>query len=179
MNLETNRLILNRFNETDAEKVALLAGDIRVVEMTAAIPYPYETSMAVSWIQNHQRELEEESNSIYAIRLKITGELIGCINLAISPKHKRGVLGYWIGHDFWGNGYCTEALLEIIKFGFEEKKLNRIWAQHKTINIASGRVMEKAGMKHEGIMREHYKQGDRFLDMSTKSILFGEYRGTL
>ena len=39
-----------------AEKVALLAGDIRIVEMTAAIPYPYETSMAVSWIQNHQRE---------------------------------------------------------------------------------------------------------------------------
>lgn len=66
----------------------------------------------------------------------------------------------------------------VVKFGFEEKSLNKIWAEHKTINIASGRVMEKAGLKHEGIMRNHYKQDENdYLDMSIKSILKSEYKG--
>jgi RimJ/RimL family protein N-acetyltransferase len=84
---------------------------------------------------------------------------------------------YWVGYDFWGKGYCTEALKEIVRFGFEEKKVNKIWAEHKTFNIASGKVMEKVGMKHERIMRSHYKQADgKYLDMSVKSILRSEYR---
>jgi RimJ/RimL family protein N-acetyltransferase len=59
----------------------------------------------------------------------------------------------------------------------EEIKINKIWAEHKTFNIGSGRVMEKVGMKHEGIMRNHYKQNDgEYIDMSVKSILRSEYK---
>jgi RimJ/RimL family protein N-acetyltransferase len=176
MNLITERLLLNSFGIDDAELVTKLAGDIRVVEMTATIPYPYEIPMAVSWIKSHQNEAIENNNFVFAIRLKDTNTLIGCISLGINFKHSRGAVGYWIGHDFWGNGYCTEALKAILRFGFFEKKINRIFAEHKTFNVASGKVMEKAGMKHEGIMREHYKQSeDKYLDMSVKSILRNEY----
>jgi [ribosomal protein S5]-alanine N-acetyltransferase len=178
LELSTDRLILNPFKQSDAALVAELAGDKRVVEMTASIPYPYKVSMAVSWIETHQKQREEDLNYIFAIRLKDSDELIGCINIGLNDKHDRGYLGYWVGFDFWGHGYCTESLKRIIKFGFEEKNLNKIWAEHKTINIASGRVMEKAGMKHEGIMRNHYKQGEgNYLDMSVKSILRTEYLG--
>jgi len=177
MNISTERLLLNSFSIEEAELVTKLAGDIRVVEMTATIPYPYEIPMAVNWIQGHQNEAIEKNNYVFAIRLKDTNTLIGCISLGINLKHNRGAVGYWIGHDYWGKGYCTEALKAILRFGFENKKLNRIFAEHKTFNVASGKVMEKAGMKHEGIMRDHYKQGDgKYLDMSVKSILRSEYK---
>ncbi len=177
MELKTERLLLNSFRDSDGSLVAKLAGDKRVVEMTASIPYPYETQMAVSWIQSHEKQREEDFNYIFAIRLRESGELIGCMNIGLNKGHDRGYLGYWIGHDYWGRGYCTESLKKIIKFGFEEKNLNKIWAEHKSLNVASGRVMEKAGMKHEGVMRDHYKQGENsYLDMSLKSILRKEYR---
>ena len=175
MELSTDRLVLNAFDVSEASKIATLAGDIRVVEMTASIPYPYEPPMAVSWIETHQKGRDEGANFVFAIRLKDSLELIGCINIAVNQKHQRGYLGYWIGFDFWGKGHATEAVKELIRFGFEEKKLNKIWAEHKTFNIGSGKVMEKAGMTHEGVMRNHYKQGDEFLDMSVKSILREEF----
>lgn len=176
LELVTKRLILNSFTVTDADRVASLAGDKRVVDMTASIPYPYKTAMAISWIKTHKEQEDQHKNYIFAIRLKSTSELIGCINIGFNERHDRGVVGYWLGHDFWGNGYCTEALQEIIEFGFQDASINKIWAEHKTFNIGSGRVMEKVGMKHEGIMRNHYKQeDDEYLDMSIKSILRSEY----
>lgn len=173
---KTDRLILNSFKIEEAELVSKLAGDYRVVEMTASIPYPYETQMAVEWLNSHEKQKEEHGNHIFAIRLKDTMQLIGCINIGFNEKHDRGYMGYWIGYDFWGQGYCTEALKEIIKYGFSFKNINKIWAEHKTLNIPSGRVMEKAGMTHEGVMRKHYKQkDDEYLDMSIKSILREEF----
>jgi RimJ/RimL family protein N-acetyltransferase len=178
--LKTERLLLNSFKDSDAELVAKMAGDKRVVKMTANIPYPYETSMAVSWSKSHQKQEIEDLNYVFAIRLKESLELVGCINLGLNQKHNRGVTGYWIGFDYWGKGYCTEALKEVVRFGFSEKGLNKIWAEHKTFNVASGRVMEKVGMVHEGIKRNHYKEdNDNYLDMSIKSILKSEYEGSL
>jgi ribosomal-protein-alanine N-acetyltransferase len=176
MKLETERLQLSPFKKSDAKLVAIMAGDKRVVEMTANIPYPYNESMAISWIEAHEKQEIENLNYIFAIRLKDTSELVGCINLGLNEQHNRAVVGYWIGFHYWGKGYCTEALKEVIKLGFEEKKVNKIWAEHKSFNVASGKVMEKAGMVHEGIMRSHYKEtsGD-YLDMSIKSILRSEY----
>ena len=68
--LKTDRLILNDFEIEDAQLVSELAGDIRVVNMTSAIPYPYK-SMALEWINSHKKQREEQNNHIYAIRKKI------------------------------------------------------------------------------------------------------------
>ena len=175
--IKSERLLLNDFKVEEAELVSKLAGDYRVVEMTASIPYPYEPQMAVNWINSHQKQKDENNNYIFAIRLKDTEKLIGCINIGFNERHDRGYVGYWVGYDFWGNGYCTEALKEIIKYGFSFDNVNKIWAEHKTLNIPSGKVMEKAGMSHEGVMRKHYKQNDgEYLDMSVKSILREEFQ---
>lgn len=77
-----------------------------------------------------------------AIRLKSNLKLIECINILLNSRHDRGYVGHWPGQAFWSNGFCTEALQAIIKFGFEEIKLNKTWAEHKTKNIGSGRGME-------------------------------------
>jgi ribosomal-protein-alanine N-acetyltransferase len=95
MGLVTERLLLNSFKSEEAELVTKLAGDIRVVEMTASIPYPYEVPMAISWIQNHEKQMSEDHNYIFAIRLKETEQLIGCINIGLNIKHDRGYVGYW------------------------------------------------------------------------------------
>ena len=68
----------------------------------------------------------------------------------------------------------TEALRAVIKFGFEEMNLNRIEAQHETTNPASGRVMEKVGMKKEGVLRQRLLNKGKFVDVALYSVLRGE-----
>jgi len=84
-------------------------------------------------------------------------------------------MGYWIGKSYWGKGYCTEAARRLIKYGFEELKLNRIFAHFMTGNPASGRVMEKAGMIYEGHLRQHVKKWDVVQDLKIYAILKDEY----
>ena len=172
--LKTSHLVLVSFKANDAAEVARLAGDRRVVEMTASIPYPYPESLAVDWIRSHEQQ-RENGNYIFAIRSNENDKLMGCVNLAINKKHDSGHIGYWMGYEFWNQGYCSEAVKEILRFGFEDKKLNKVWAPHLTVNVASGRVMEKNGMIHEGIQRQHFKRDGKYFDLSIKSILASDY----
>jgi RimJ/RimL family protein N-acetyltransferase len=174
MPLATERLTLNDFNLDEGERVAQMAGDRRVFEMTSGIPHPYEPLQATEWISGHAVQAKKH-NYIFAIRLKENQQLIGCVNVAVNRRHDSGCLGYWIGPEHWGRGYGTEAVRRVIQFAFEEKFVNKVWAQHKAKNIASGRLMEKCGMKTEGIMREHFKGEDSFEDLVFKSILKSEY----
>ena len=103
------------------------------------------------------------------------GFLIGVIDTAIISRHKTGGIGYWIGKPYWNNGYCTEAAQAVIGFGFEVMGLNRISATHFASNPASGRVLQKAGMKYEGCLRQEYKKSSRYEDMVWYGILRSEY----
>ena len=71
----------------------------------------------------------------------------------------------------WNRGYATEASEALVQFGFEEMELNRIHARHMVRNPASGRVMEKLGMKSEGILREYSLNRGQFEDIAMYSIL--------
>ncbi len=105
------------------------------------------------------------------------GELVGAISLMqINQDNQRAVLGYWIGHEYWGNGYCTEAAGEIVRFGFEELALNRVVASHLTRNPASGRVMQKIGMVHEGTFRQDIKKWGKFEDIERYGLLASEWK---
>jgi ribosomal-protein-alanine N-acetyltransferase len=91
------------------------------------------------------------------------------------PKHSRAEIGYVIGRKYWGEGLMTEAVKEVIRFGFERMNLNRIQATCFPENIGSYRVMEKAGMKFEGTLREQMFIKGRFQDLKLYSILRKEY----
>jgi len=80
-------------------------------------------------------------------------------------------IGYWVAPEFWNKGYCTEALKEVIRFGFEELKLHKIVARHMIHNLASGRVMQKAGMKLEAFLRQDVFKNGKFVDMAVYSII--------
>jgi ribosomal-protein-alanine N-acetyltransferase len=174
--LSTERLLLRPLTLDDAPTIQKLAGDKAVASTTGRIPHPYEDGMAEAWIGTHQQAFEEDKEAVFGITLKEDGTLLGCIGLTINREHERAALGYWIGKPYWGNGYCTEAARAAVQFGFEELGLNRIYATHFTRNPASGRVMAKIGMTHEGCHREHFKKWGVPEDLVTYAILRSEFR---
>ena len=107
--LQTHRLVLRPFEQSDAQDVQRLAGDRAIADTTLNIPHPYEEGMAEQWISTHQVAFEAGESVHFAIVLRLSGELIGAMGLAIVSRFERAELGYWIGKPYWGCGYCTEA----------------------------------------------------------------------
>ncbi len=170
--LETDRLVLRPFNLSDAADLQRLAGAFAIADTTAAIPHPYPDGTAQAWISTHKDEFASNKMLVLAVTLRETGGLAGCVSIMdIDKSCKSGELGYWIGKDSWGLGYCTEASSAIIKYGFEEMDLNRIQAKHLARNPASGRVMQKLGMKQEGYLRHAFVKWGRFEDNVLYAIL--------
>lgn len=80
--------------------------------------------------------------------------LIGGVAIRVSNSNKVGWIGYCLKRSFWNKGYATEATRALLKFGFEYLRLHRVFATCDSVNVASARVLEKAGMKREGHLRE-------------------------
>lgn len=173
--LLTERLVIRPFAPSDAPEVQRLAGEREIAATTINIPHPYEDGLAEEWISKHAERFEKGEIADFAICDRIDGHLIGTITLFLSPENKRAEIGYWTGKPYWGKGYCTEAAREIVRFGFEHLGLNRVFGEYMAGNPASGRVMEKIGMKYEGRLRQHMKKWDEFQDMMVYSILRSEY----
>ncbi len=148
--LETSRLLLRPFQLSDAADVQRLAGDRSIADTTSHVPHPYRDGMAEAWISAHLPDFIDGKAARFAITSKADGYLIGSISLMSIAFEHQAELGYWIGRPYWSNGYCSEAGLSILDFAFNYLALARVHSHHFTRNPASGRVMRKLGMKHEG-----------------------------
>jgi len=169
--LATDRLLLRPFTLADAQEVQRLAGDRDVASTTLRIPYPYKDGMAEEWIGSHTDKCAKGEGVSLAVTLRDAGTLVGAVGLEICKDHLRAELGYWIGKPYWGKGFATEAARALVGYGFEVLGLNRIHAQHLVRNPASGRVMIKIGMRHEGTLRHHTKKWDVFEDVEFYGLL--------
>jgi [ribosomal protein S5]-alanine N-acetyltransferase len=136
--------------------------------------FAYKDGMAEEWIGTHATKLAKDESVSFAITLRSSGALVGAIGLELSVEHSRAELGYWIGKQYWGQGIATEAAREIMIYGFEALGLRRIYAHHIARNPASGRVMAKIGMKHEGTLRQHIKKWGFFEDAEVWGITSNE-----
>jgi ribosomal-protein-alanine N-acetyltransferase len=175
-NLHTNRLLLRPFVLEDAAEVQRLAGEKIIADMTAAVPHPYLDGMAESWIATHQDAYEANKELTLAITCKAEEKLIGAISLlSISAPHQRAELGYWVGKDYWNQGFCSEAAKALINFGFDQLRLNRICARCYGTNLASIKVMERSGMRHEGRQREHERKEHHFEDVVLYAVLKSDW----
>jgi len=168
--LRTERLLLRPFSLVDAPDVMRLAGDHRVYETTLLIPYPYGEGIAESWISTHQAVFYEERGAVFAICLA-NGSLIGAISLNRAGPFNRAELGYWIAPEYWNCGYCTEAAKAVLNYGFTELGYHKISARHFLENQSSGRVMQKAGMVREGVLRDEVIKEGRFVTVVLYGIL--------
>lgn len=170
--LRTERLTLRPFTLDDAPAVQQLASAREVALNTLMIPHPYPEGAAEQWIASHAEDWAENRNHHFAID---DGEqLAGAIGLVMKGDGMAEI-GYWIGVPFWNRGYASEAAREILRYGFEDVGLQRIFAGYFARNPASGRVLEKAGMKREGTLRRHVLKWGERLDIVFYGLLRDEY----
>jgi RimJ/RimL family protein N-acetyltransferase len=173
--LETERLLLRPFRLDDAADVQRLAGAREVAEMTLMIPHPYPEDAAVAWIERQEAAHERGDTVEFAIVAREDDSLVGAIGLMLERAHDRAELGYWIGVPYWSRGYATEAAAAVLGYAFETLELHRVCAFHYAKNPASGRVLQKIGMTHEGRLRSHTLKWGEYLDDELYGILRDEW----
>src|SRR5699024_9435734 len=105
-----------------------------------------------------------------------TDRVIGAIEMTIDKSNESGEIGYILRPDYWGKGIMTKVVEQIFDYGFNQLKLNRIWATTDAENIGSEKVMQKTGMIKEGLLRQDIKLKNGFRDTLVYSILYSEYR---
>ncbi len=165
--IATARLILRPYTLADASAVAKLAGRREIADTTLSFPHPYLEQHARDWITRHTEGRSQGKEIV-----------VGSVGMKdIDQEHSHAEMGFWIGVDWWRQGYATEAAEAVLQFGFETLKLNRIHAHHMLRNPASGRVLEKIGMKREGILRERVRKWGVFEDVAVLSVLRKEWPG--
>ncbi len=174
--LRTQRLVLRAFTLKDAPEVQRLAGAREVAEMIYPVPYPYEDGVAEEWIDTHRPAFEAGEAVTFAVTLDEGGTLCGAIELTINPQDANAEIGYWLGVPYWGRGFATEAAREVVRYGFKELGLHRIYSGHFARNAASGRVLKKIGMSYEGTRREHLRTLGRFEDYVQYGLLARDWR---
>jgi RimJ/RimL family protein N-acetyltransferase len=157
--ISSNRLILRPFSLNDAPLVAKLAGDKRVSMTTLNIPHPYSLSAAQEWISSLAGQDSQCESLVLAVEKKATGELIGAVSL-VNIEGNKAEIGYWIGHPYWGNGYCTQAVKSLIEFSKTSLGIEYFYAEFLATNPASGKVMTKNGMCFLGSALKNDRHGN-------------------
>lgn len=158
--IKTKRLLLRQFKLEDAKVVQYLAGNKNVSESTLNIPYPYEDGMAEEWISSQTQSWKNGTGVIYAITEKSSNNLLGTVSL-VSIEDSQAELGYWVGEPYWKKGYCTEAAKALIEYAFTRLGIVKVVAEHLSSNPASGRVMEKIGMRHVNQIQKPDRNGKK------------------
>jgi RimJ/RimL family protein N-acetyltransferase len=175
--LETERLLLRPLTPDDAATVARLAGSREIAHTTISIPHPYSEDQARGWIAAHTGQSATGKEIVFGVVTREDAQLIGAVGLReIDTEHSQAELGFWIAVQAWGKGYATEATRQVIRYAFEELKPNRVYAHHMVRNPASGKVLEKLGMKREGLLRQRVRKWGVFEDVVLMAILHDDWR---
>src|SRR2546428_12325167 len=120
--LTTERLLLRALRLADAPDLQRLINTREVALNTLRIPFPYPDGEAERWISTHETHQDDRA---FAVTLRGTEELIGCVGLHVKPDHDHAELGYWIGVPYWGQGYATEAAAVVVRFRSEERRVGK------------------------------------------------------
>ena len=172
--LNTKRLLLRPLSELDCELIQSYCSEKELASTTLSIPHPYTLKDAEEWIV----QLQKDSGPSVVWGMVFEATLIGVISLVIRQVYDSAELAFWVGRPYWRKGFCTEASKEVIKYGFQKRCLNKIFAYHMTRNPASGKVIKKIGMQFEGILRQHVKKWGQYEDLASYSMLRSEYESS-
>jgi RimJ/RimL family protein N-acetyltransferase len=169
--IRTKRLLLRPLQLSDGFDVRRMAGNSKVAENTLYMPFPYPEGIAEEWIATHAREYADKKQLVLGITLRNSHTLVGCIGLTLKADIENAELGYWIGLEFWNQGYATEAAAAVVDFGFNSLNLHKIYAYYFAGNEASGSVMAKIGMEKEGYLKEHVRHWGQYKDLYIFGII--------
>jgi [ribosomal protein S5]-alanine N-acetyltransferase len=162
---------LRRFRLEDAPSIALHANDREIwLNLRDRFPHPYTLDDAQSWIGGLIG-----AGSVTDFAIEVDGEAIGAIGFVMGEDvHRRSAeVGYWLGRAFWGRGIASAAVRGLTDHAFDQFDLIRLYSGVFAWNLASTRVLEKAGYTMEGRLRDAVTKDGR----TTDELLYAIVRG--
>ena len=173
MKISLGEYCIRNYEDRDVPSIARHANNRKVWRTLAELPHPYTEADAKWWIE-HVRNQEQETHFAIAD----SEEAFGSIGFSFGKgMHGRSVeMGYWIGEAYWGQGIVSQVARAFIEYIFENyPKIVRIQAEVFEGNIASGRVLEKAGLTLEARLRKSIFKDQKLLDAMIYAILRQEW----
>ncbi|KAA0546858.1 GNAT family N-acetyltransferase [Bacillus sp. BGMRC 2118] len=169
--LETERLILRKLREDDILEIFEYGSNDEVTKYVSWNTYQTIEDAKV-FLDHILTQYEQGAGAFWGIEDKKSNKLIGTIDfVSWNQKHKKAEIGYILSQDYWGKGIMTEAVQAVIKFGFKRMNLVRIEARCLVENIGSEKVMQKAGMHYEGLLRKSMFLKEIHRDIKLYAIL--------
>ena len=139
MKIETERLVLKKLVDTDRERLVSLIGDFMVSKTLSNVPYPYTLNDADEW-------LKIVDNEEFNLNIFLNDDLIGGVGLT-PTEDDFFELGYWLGVEYWGQGYATESVRGLLSYAETNTQYEKFKANVYKENVASAKVLEKNGFK--------------------------------
>lgn len=175
--LETHRLRLRPLSQADAPALQQAASQPQVADTLISLPHPYPEGEAARYISRQAATYEAGEAVTFVVERKLEPGLGGIIEMrAIELEHSQAELSFWLAVGLWGQGYMSEALRPLLRFGFEDLGLNRLYAYHMTKNPGSGKVLQKNGFVQEGLLRQRVRKAGVFEDVKLWAILHADWQ---
>lgn len=156
---------------SDAKDLAVALSNKNVQNnLRDGLPYPYTEKDGAEFIS---AMLNADKNDTFAFAITADEKVIGSIGVfrQANIHRKTAELGYYIAEEYWGKGIVTEAVRQICNYVFENSDIIRIYAEPFATNIASCRVLEKAGFQLEGTLRSNAVKNGKVMDMKMYSLI--------
>jgi ribosomal-protein-alanine N-acetyltransferase len=178
--LETSRLWLRPLGLADASAIQKTACIREIADTMISLPHPYPDEEAERYIIRQQAEQEAGHSVVFTIASKAEECFCGLVELRdIDREHSQGELSFWLAVEAWGQGYMSEVVQAVVKYGFEGLGLNRLYAYHMLRNPATGRVLDKNSFKQEGLLRQRVRKWGVFEDVALWAILRKDWQEAL
>ena len=155
--IKTKRLFLRKPDNSNKQDLINQIGNINVSQSLTNVPYPYTMDHASEWLKTINQRAHKYNYSIF-----LNLALIGGVSLILKDDGCYE-LGYWLGENFWGNGYATEAAKGLLSHIFENEKNPKITSGYLQGNIASANVLSKLGFKKTGEVETYVLSLDKSL----------------
>jgi ribosomal-protein-alanine N-acetyltransferase len=146
--LHTERLLLRPFCAGDVADALAYRNDPEFARFLPHVPQPFTWGDAEAFVARNVAE-SWETSSVFAVVLG--GTVIGTVNFEVDRARRAAMLGYALGRRWWGCGFATEAARGGMAWAVGAYGLRRVWASTDVRTVPSRRVMEKLGMRCEGV----------------------------
>lgn len=162
---------IRAWKREDAAALAELLNDERILNnLRDGLPYPYTKRDAEEYIDS---VFQADKETTFAFAITAGGSLAGSIGVfrCGNIHFRTAEMGYYLGQAYWGKGIGTEAVRQTCRYVFEHTDILRIFAEPFACNLASCRVLEKAGFQYEGTLRSNAVKNGRVLDMKLYALV--------
>ena len=174
--LETDRLILRKIEYSDKSDIFEYAKNPEVAKYVLWEPHKEEID-TIAFLNIIYAAYNKNKTAPWGIQIKENSKMVGTVGFVKWDKeNKTGEIGYALSQEYWGKGIITEAVKEIVKFGFDKMELKKITAHCISENLASEKVLLKSGFNSDGLFPKHATVKGNLVDIKWFSITLDNYK---